>query len=292
MKSNPMHLLSAFLVASLSFLTMKAKAEVRPDNSTSAIAAAAGGFYSFPFPIESILNNPAVLKKQVSRNSIQAVGRRHSGEEHFIIHFRKEQLHGEWQSFYNDDQRCDSGRFDKGLPDGEWKTWYPNGQLKTIRHYDAEKFHFIKADIQRNHPKDKRFAITKYAVKNPAPYFQPHYESNGGINLNLSMLQKIHYNTLGDGDTYLPPFNSCLHHGLYINYDENGAVKDSGNYVNGLKHGLWKEALNGASVYAFGFYYHGVRQDQWKYYKADGSLFYTELYKPNGKKKEWHYFKG
>lgn len=291
MKPNPMHLVAAFLVATLPFFTIKATAEISPNNSSSDIAAVASGFYSFPFPIESILNNPAVIKKQLSRNSIQAIGRTQSGAEHFIIHFRKEQLHGEWQSFYNADQLCDSGRFEKGLPDGEWKTWYTNGQLKTVRHYSAEKFLYIKADIQRNHPRDQRFAITKYAAKNPAPHFRPHYESNAVANQYSSMLQKIQYNTSQDDGSYLAPFQSCLHHGLYINYDANGAVKDSGNYVNGLKHGLWKQRVNEDSMYAFGFYNHGVRQGQWKYYDGTGSLFYTEFYNLKGKKKEWHYFK-
>jgi antitoxin component YwqK of YwqJK toxin-antitoxin module len=247
--------------------------------------------YSFYPPIESILFNPAVYKKQLSRHSIQAIGRNQAGDEHFIVHFRKKQLHGEWKSFYSNEQFCDSGRFDKNLPDGEWKTWYSNGQVKTIRHYNAELYHYIKADLQRNHPKDQRFAITRYAGRNFLQHFQPHYEGDKSISQTSSILRKIQFNTSGNGDGYLPPFTTCLHHGVYINYQEDGVVKDSGSYDNGLKQGLWIESVSSDNIKAFGFYMHGLRNGQWKYYDSDGELFYSAFYKKDGRIKEEHYFK-
>ena len=284
MKINGFIASIVLLLALLPGFTTAAKAAPLSDSG----AVATGWFALARLPIESILNNPAVLKTQVSRNLIQAIGRRPGGEAHFIVHFRNEKLHGGWQSFYTTAQPCDSGRFEKGLPDGEWKTWHANGQLKTVRHYSAQKFHFILADIRRNHPKDKRFPITRYAGKNYATHFQPKFENQPAENHSLSMLQKIHRNTSGNG--YLSPFRSCLHHGLYMDYFENGMVKDSGNYVNGLKHGLWKETAHTGSPYAFGFYFHGTRQGKWNYYTNDHSLFYTEFYNKSGKKREWHYF--
>jgi antitoxin component YwqK of YwqJK toxin-antitoxin module len=239
--------------------------------------------------LESILYNPAVHKKQLSRDIVQAVGYRQTTQAHFIIHFRKEELHGVWQSFYNNNQRCDSGQFTRNLPTGEWKTWYPNGQLKTIRTYNAEKYRYIKNDLQRNHPKDQRYAITRQAGKNPERHFQPRYERSSGINGPLTMLQKIRHNATANG-SYLAPFSTCLHHGTFVNYHENGSVKDSGHYENGLRHGLWHESVEGSTMQAFGLYRHGVRYGQWKYYDAAGRLVYTERYKANGKRSEWHYF--
>jgi antitoxin component YwqK of YwqJK toxin-antitoxin module len=290
MKGKHLLILPALLGAFLFVSNIEAKAGTVTDSIFSDVPAAAYWFYPFHITIESILNNPAVAKKQVSRHSIQATGRRQTGHAHFIIHFRKEQLHGDWQSFYNANRRADSGRFHKGLPDGVWKTWYPGGQLKTVRNYSAAKYHYIRYDIQRNHPKEQRYAITRYDRKNQARHFRPQYEGSTAINQHASLLEKINSNTSKDGNIYLPPFLHCLHHGLYINYYENGAVKDSGNYVNGLKHGLWKEAVETGPTAAFGYYDHGVRQGQWKWHNNTGELFYTELYKPDGTRKEWHYF--
>jgi antitoxin component YwqK of YwqJK toxin-antitoxin module len=267
--------------------------------ATIALATTVPGFYG-PFTnssavyepaIESILYNPDVHKKEVARNRIQAVGYRLEGQPHFIIHFRREELHGAWQSFYSNNQPSDSGVLIRNLPTGEWKTWYPNGQVKSIRNYSAEKYHYIKADLKRNHPKDQRYAITRMARTGTARYFQPRYDNNTGINPSLSLLQKIQRNTSGSDSTgYLPPFENCLHHGAFINFDANGNVKDSGQYVNGLQHGLWKETGNGSALQALGFYSHGIKRGQWKYYDGDGRLVYTERYTANGKRTDVHYF--
>lgn len=238
--------------------------------------------------IESILHNPAVQKKQVSRNQVQAIGRQPGGTPQFIIHFRKEELHGDWQSFYGNNQPCDSGSFYRNLPTGEWKTWYPNGRLKTVRTYDAEKQLYIKADLKRNHPKEQRYVITRQGRRNATRHFKPQYEGAVGMNQGLPMLQKIQHNTAGNA--YLPPFADCLHHGLFINYDEQGRVKDSGHYKNGLKEGLWHETGAEKSLQAFGFYRQGLRHGQWKYYDGDGRLVYTEWFNRNGKRSEWHHF--
>ena len=240
-------------------------------------------------PIESILYNPAVYKKQVSRNVVQAIGNRQVAQANFIIHFRKEELHGTWQSFYNNGQPCDSGELARNLPTGEWKTWYPNGQLKTVRTYHAEKYQYVKADLHRNHPKDKRFAITHLGSRKAKSYFHPQYE--GGAHQARSMLQKIQFNTAGDSQIYLPPFVSCLHHGPFVNYDEAGNGRDSGLYVNGLPHGLWKQWDANSSLQALGFYRHCVKHGQWKYYDGTGRLVYTERYNANGKRSNPHYFK-
>lgn len=260
------------------------------ETTTSTVTAARSYYSSYP-TIESILHNPAVYKKQMARDVVRAVGHRQTVQAHFIIHFRKEELHGDWQSFYDNNQRCDSGNFYRNLPTGEWKTWYPNGRLKTIRTYNAEKHQYIRADLQRNHPKEQRYAITRLGSAKAARYFRPQYESGAGINPSRSMLQKIQYNTSGESEAYHPPFATCLHHGAFVNYDEKGAVQDSGYYENGLQHGLWKESVDDGTMQTLGFYRHGVRQGQWKYYDAAGRLVYSELYKANGKRSEWHYFK-
>jgi antitoxin component YwqK of YwqJK toxin-antitoxin module len=240
--------------------------------------------------IESILYNPSVYKEQLSRNLIRAVGYGLAGQAHFIIHFRNEELHDTWQSFYGNNQRCDSGRLYRNLPTGEWKTWYPDGRLKTLRTYNAEKYQYIKADLQRNHPKDQRYAITRLGSSGSARHFQPQYDGTPGNSQPLPLLQKIQHNTSGtDNSGYLPPFANCLHHGAFVNYDADGNIKDSGHYENGLRHGLWKESVNG-NMQAIGFYRHSVRQGQWKYYNAARRLVYTEQYNWNGKRKAWHYF--
>jgi antitoxin component YwqK of YwqJK toxin-antitoxin module len=242
--------------------------------------------------LESILLNPSVAKKQLPGKTIQAVAHHDEDKAHFVIHFRNKQLHGEWETFYNNSIPCDSGRFEKNLPDGEWKTWYPDGTLKAVRHYSAQKYLYVKEDISRNHPKIQKFAITRLAQNktNVENHFRPQFEYNASSVASLPMLDRIHLNTSTENNQYIPPFSNCLHHGTYINYFENGAVKDSGNYVNGLKQGIWKEAKPGNELTGIGFYREGFKTGQWKYYDRNGVLKYTSRYNRNGKQISTHHF--
>ncbi|MEI6947930.1 hypothetical protein V9K67_12100 [Paraflavisolibacter sp. H34] len=264
---------------------------VAPDYEAAAGAVAAPAARNH----ESILENPSVHKKELSRHQVRATGFHFGEGKHFVIHFRKEQLHGPWESFYNNKQRCDSGTLDRGLPDGAWKTWYPNGQLKSEHHYSARKYRYIQADLQRNHPRYQRYALTRQAQQkgDVSAHFKPKYPGApaAATTASLTLLQKIQHNTGDRPEGYAAPFDRCVHHGPYVNYDEQGRVKDSGHYTDGLKDGLWTETLADGTTHASGLYNHGVRSGQWKFYNAEGKLLYTEQYDRNGKKSTPHHFK-
>lgn len=251
------------------------------------VVVAAMAFTDGPV-IESILHNPDIEKTQLSGTNIRATGFYNESKTQFVVHFRKQKLHGSWQTYFPNNVPSDSGSFENNLPDGLWKTWYPNGQLKTIRNYSAEKFRYIKNDLLINHPKNQRYIITKLAQQKEdvSKYFEPDYNSE--IITSMTLLGRIQQNTSNDNNNYIAPFNQSLHHGIFINYDMNGVVKDSGNYVNGLRNGLWKESDE--SLAASGFYQHGFRAGQWKFYDASGILLYTELYNKHGERKGIHYF--
>lgn len=264
----------------------------RADTATEIFAGNGVFNHTAAVPIESILSHPAVQKKELPQQITQAIGYRNERQIHFIVHIKKEQLHGGWQSFYSNKQRCDSGNLKAGLPDGEWKTWYPDGRLKTVRTYSAAKYHLIKADLHRSHPRLQQYRMTQYAQqrKPVQHYFQPVYERRQQLANYNTLLEKIEHNTEGKDSSYLPPFAQALHHGLYMNYHADGTVKDSGHYVNGLKHGIWMESENDGAIRAFGYYDHGYRKGQWKCYDQNNRLLYTDFYKRNGQFSTRHYF--
>ena len=47
----------------------------------------------------------------------------------------KEIKHGEWTALYPDGKKWSLNNFDKGVEDGEYKTWYRNGLLNISGHY-------------------------------------------------------------------------------------------------------------------------------------------------------------
>jgi antitoxin component YwqK of YwqJK toxin-antitoxin module len=190
-----------------------------------------------------------------------------AGRELFSTEYKRDNLHGLWLSRYPDNQLVDSGRFQHNIPDGEWHSWYPNGQIRSIRTYNADKWNAVYSEVNR---------------RNTKIYYH-----------NLSRLvnwDSRHYQTLTDGvasfaslpadvKKYKPPFKFCLHEGLFMNYYPNGMVKDSGYYKDGLRDGIWNEYYTNGVLSATGFYLNGLRNGGWKYYSREGKLTVLAEYK-------------
>jgi hypothetical protein len=50
-------------------------------------------------------------------------------------------LHGEYKSFYLNKNLKEQGMFSHGLKEGIWKTWFPNGRIHEIIHYNKSRQH-------------------------------------------------------------------------------------------------------------------------------------------------------
>lgn len=201
---------------------------------------------------------------------------------------KQHKLHGTWQSFFSPMQKIDEGRLVKGIPDGLWQVWYPNGQLKAVRNYSASLFFSIKQDVELNHPKISRFALTERFKKEGDAVLKiihATYSFNHSTHSNpYSPVELVKKNRTEE--QYHPPFNNALHHGLYINYFENGIVKDSGYYKVGLKDGIWMHRNAATTGVWKGSYKHGVKHKEWKYYNPAGKLMLIVFYSGDGKE-EW-----
>jgi antitoxin component YwqK of YwqJK toxin-antitoxin module len=215
-----------------------------------------------------------------------------NGDVLFVSHYSRNRLNGTWNSWYENRVACDSGVLENDLPDGEWKTWYPDGQLRTIRHYSAVKYHGLSEEIRRNNNRATFFHLSAIYRKNRNAfnrYIAPEYSFSSIPGRELpslppgSPLKMIaDLNTSNGNSFYLPPFNKCLHHGLYMNYFPSGAVKDSGYYKNGLREGVWMEMIEDENVRSIGYYRHGQKKDIWKYYNPEGKLLYIQHFNRHG----------
>lgn len=198
-------------------------------------------------------------------------------------------LHGEWKSFYHADQLIDSGTLLKGLPDGLWQSWYPNGQLRSVRNYSADLLVRVQQDVSLNHPKLSRFAITqRYKKEGKNILFVLHaaYSYHKATNVLPQQPLELVSQNASDPLNYHPPFSHSLHHGMFMNYFENGVVKDSGFYKEGLREGLWLHRTDAGSGTWKGMYKHGIRQKEWKYYQTSGKLLLIVFFNHKGEE-EW-----
>ncbi len=223
------------------------------------------------------------------------VGLSGSGDTQFIAHYKRNKLRGNWISKFSDDQLCDSGSLRNNVPDGLWKSWYANGNLRFIRHYNAFKLEKAKQDIKLRQSKAVTSAIAVLARTNlqaAYSYLHPDYSfhtlasqpSNfSSYDAWLTLNERVSKNISEESSAYTPPFLECLHHGLYMNFYPDGSVKDSGFYKNGLRHGIWEEWLDDGKTRSQGFYTSGHKTSTWKFYDKKGVLLYVKSYNRNGK---------
>jgi antitoxin component YwqK of YwqJK toxin-antitoxin module len=201
------------------------------------------------------------------------------GDLIFMTQYRRNQLHGTWTGRYKTGVKLDSGNFVNNVPDGEWKSWYPNGILRSVRTYSASKYVAVNNEIGRRNEKIIFHSLSKIGMVHPAMY--THITSS-----NYSFISM----PAATGHAYVPPFINCLHHGLYMNFHYNGVVKDSGYYKDGLRDGIWDEFYENGQLKASGYYYKGQKNSGWKYYTPQGKLSMLSEYH-NGKlvhRKKYH----
>lgn len=214
------------------------------------------------------------------------------GNVAFISHYKKNRLHGGWISWYDNRLICDSGNFENNLPEGIWKTWYPDGKLRSVRSYSALKWHVLKDELKK-HPRFTFFPLTSI-IRNDRNAYDTY--TNAGysyatlarprqqnIAYDGSLKEIVDLNTKHEDNGYLPPFTQCLHHGLYMNFYPEGTIKDSGYYKNGLREGVWEEWLENGNIRSVGFYHHGTKKNTWKFYNSSGKLLYIQHYNHRGK---------
>ncbi|WP_127126985.1 toxin-antitoxin system YwqK family antitoxin [Pseudoflavitalea rhizosphaerae] len=232
------------------------------------------------------------IDDHLSRDGDQLTGLNAGGDTIFVSGVKRNQLQGNWMSFYKPGQVLDSGRMQKSVPDGEWKTYYPDGTLRTIRTYNAEKLAYVKNEIQRKDGRSTFFALTGIARKNmnaarhllTAGYSYHALDNDHSEEQVISLTKRVERNA--GQNSYHAPFTQCLHHGLYVNFFPDGKTKDSGYYKNGVRDGLWNEWNNDATVLAVGSYKQGRPNGDWKFYNKQGKLLYIQLYSHNGKLKD------
>ncbi len=217
--------------------------------------------------LPAINTNSVVLSdNRKNRNSGMIVAEE-EGRELFTTGYKRDNLHGLWTSRYANNQLADSGQFHNNIPDGEWRSWYPNGQVRSIRTYNADKWYAVHSEVNRRNTK-----IYYHNLSKLVGWDTRHYQTLTNGAASFATLP-------ANGKKYQPPFKFCLHDGLFMNYYPNGVIKDSGHYKNGLRDGIWNEYYTNGVLSATGFYLNGLKNSSWKYYSREATLTVLAEYK-------------
>lgn len=204
------------------------------------------------------------------------------GRPLYRITVKKSALHGVFQSWYRNGQTCDSGRLVRNIPDGEWIIRNHTGQIVALRTFNADGYHRVMEEINRPHPRRNFYQLGQLAIQNrnlalsylsagyafPSKGKEPAFHSVGELVLaNIT------------GESYRPVFENGLLDGLYLNFFDNGLVKDSGNYQKGLREGYWIHREFASTITRAGSYRNGLMDQEWKVYSAEGRLQQIMFYR-------------
>jgi antitoxin component YwqK of YwqJK toxin-antitoxin module len=185
----------------------------------------------------------------------------------FIAAYEKDHLNGISKSFHENGNLRDSGNLVLNLPDGEWNFYYPDGQLKSIRNYNAYMWWSVQWSIELQNPFWNRYALSD-VYRNERSRF---YES---VNAVATFQEK-----------YFPLFEFCMHHGPFISYHPNGVIAEKGNYFQGLKDGVFVEYHDNGIIKSRGAYVAGLKHGNWLQQYPSGNVRQIDVYK-HGRLKE------
>jgi antitoxin component YwqK of YwqJK toxin-antitoxin module len=229
-----------------------------------------------------LLLSPANSDQQRNASDEKLTGYYSNGNKQYEGFKRKENLHGQWNSWYNNRQRLDTGLLVKGIPDGTWFTYYSDGKLQFTRSYSSEKWQQFQNEKARYHPKKISMPITtlyhdnKKQAEKYITAINTYCAMQNCTRANEKLQETIDNNA---AQHYHPVFENALLHGAFVNYFPNGTIKDSGNYKNGLPEGLWIKWTDDKQFYWKGYYQHGLKNSEWKLYSSDAKLIRIVFYR-------------
>ena len=182
----------------------------------------------------------------------------------------------------------------RGLKQGEWKEFYPNGNVKSEKTYKDDLLHgYYKEYDNRGRP-----SLTML------------YENGSIVRSNVQDVPNIEISNRYDQDgrlVYSGPFRDKVPVGVHREFDSGGRIVNSYIYDdNGLllsegivdeagnRNGSWKDLYPEGKVQAEGQYSNNRKSGAWKYYNKDGKVEQTGSYnagRPDGMWR-WYYETG
>ena len=240
------------------------------------------------------------VKKKSARNGLYVV-LNDMGDTQFVSNYRKGQLNGQWISWFNNRKVCDSGLLVDDLPDGTWKGWYANGNPRYILQFSARKLNALKDELMRQ-PKTKYFALSQKSPEEASRHYNALllFGHKPADNSSILLTKKVNLPSYSSENlrdivaentevetrvSYKAPFTEGLLHGQFTSFHSNGAIKETGLYLNGLREGIWEE-YNLRKEKAVGTYRHGYRNGEWRYYNTQGKLLYWKRFDAKGRETE------
>lgn len=166
---------------------------------------------------------------------------------------------GPFTLFHKKNIKAIEGIFVNNIPEGVWKYYYENGQIKDSglvvhnRMVGSWRLWNDKGTLLAisDYPNPDSITSTYTTVLTPTPKGAPVID-------------------------YKPPVG--VRQGLSISFYENGKIMDSGFYAANKRTGLWKRYYDSGQVESIGTYVLDQQEGNWQYFRRDGTLSTKEVY--------------
>lgn len=218
----------------------------------------------FYFPCLMLLLWPFLMAAQ-ELNQTDASGRRE----------------GAWKKLYDNGKTRFEGRFDKGIPTGEFRYYHENGKLRAVVSHAGDGLH---ATAVLYNEKETLVASGQYHNEQKDGAWLYYNEKDGRVvaveNYDKGKPHgpwKVYFT----GDTIVSEimhYRQGTREGAWIQYFPDGGIKAEASYLEDMLHGAFRAFTPKRGLLMSGNYMKGQREGEWLFYTDDGKL----------KRKEWY----
>ena len=165
--------------------------------------------------------------------------------------------------FYNQKStKVFDGYYINNVQQGVWRYYHKNGRLKDSGMIKNNQMVNVWKSWDEN---GKLLVIANYLSQDSIP-----------DNLIIQPIASDEKKGLLDSDTTV-----SRPHGQWINFYENGQLKDSGNYRNGFREGEWTSWYKNGNIESRGTYHIHEQHGDWEYFYENGRTSTREKYQDN-----------
>ncbi|MEM9325228.1 MAG: toxin-antitoxin system YwqK family antitoxin [Bacteroidota bacterium] len=208
-----------------------------------------------------------------------------------IIEFRSYDSipNGSYKSFYQNGNLKIEGNYRNGVPEGLWRYYFESGRKRTEGYYREAiqqgkwRYYFESGQLKATGPLDNG-KKTGYWTN----YYENGNEKSSGSYFK-DLKEGIWNYFFEDGSSKAQAYYEAGN-GSYKQYYPSGSIKMQGYNAQGVSEGTWEYYFETGELQAIGGFQKGLRHGQWEFYHRNGNVSASGKYE-NGKKTGlWTYY--
>ena len=203
----------------------------------------------------------------------------------FLVQLCIAQDDGPHITYYDNGQIETIGQHKNGERVGQWKDFYPNGNLR-------EEYSFTN-DNKNKETKCyfKNGSLSFELSKIDGLYLQKKYYESGELRFENQLENGYFKEYYKNGIIKTSSnYRDWQLHGKWIKYFQNGSVEWEVEYYNGLKHGFYKQFHSNNQLKLIGKLIKGKKEGEESQYYENGQLEWIGEFKANIPIKKWKHF--